>query len=380
MRSDEQGPQLTQLAPLFAVVAAAVGATASASVLNGDEYGRVNLLFSLLLFALIPAASIILTLGFMLLGRRSGIASLLINLRVIPARFYPMLSTATDHKRQHAKLFYLSQIIVLAFALGTLVGFVVLLLTSDVSFVWRSTLLDAANLLPALDLISTPWFFWPNAQATLSMLTETQDYRLAETPIAGAYLGQWWRFLLAAQLCYSVAPRLILLLFAKHRLSKLSADDSYIGQPDSKKQAPVLARNQADPIAESTTQIEAGALIIDWAHTPAALVADIKQRLAATSTYRRPEVDSLVSFLKSSDKLSRKTVVILVRSWEPPLGELADFLKESIELESTAIYLTPIDWRDDALTAPRKIHELEWRRFCATQNHCYHLSLVEASE
>ncbi len=374
MQANVQGPHLIQLAPLFAAVATAIGATASTSILSGDDYGRVNLLFSLLLFALLPALSFLTTLVLLLLGRSSGVASLLIKLRIIPMRFYPTLTSTLEQKRQRASLFYLSQLIILAFAVGTLLGFILLLLTSDVSFVWRSTLLDAAALLPSLELLSTPWSFWQEALPSLSMLSETQDFRLADTPEQGAYLGHWWRFLLAAQLSYSLIPRVLLLCFARQRLRQLSASEANAKQSLNLDPAVTASMHQADQFADSVTNIAPGAILIDWAHTPTTLLDSIGRRLSVSATYPRPSTPTLALFRDSLDG-KNQPIVFLVRSWEPPLGELADFIADEAD-----VYLAPIDWLDNELTPPRKTHVLEWRRFCATKKHCLPLSLVEASE
>lgn len=367
MQTAQQAPRLTQLAPLLATVAAAMGAGASASVLSGDSLGRVNLLFSLILFTLLPAASILVTAVLMLFGRRGGVASLLVSLRLIPLHTQRSLAGLSPFdSATRAALFTLSQSIALAFGGGVLAGFLLLLLTSDVNFVWRSTLLDAATLFPVLDALALPWRFWESAQPSLAILSASQDFRLGAAPSQETLLGSWWRFLLAAQLCYSLLPRALLLLYARgqQRAAGLNTQTREIGVREESPRSPAPKQ---ELLADTVDAIPAGATLIDWAHTPETLLARIAAQLEAAVTLAREQATSIEEI--------DSPVVILVRSWEPPLGELADFMSGS-----GALYIAPIDWREQTLVAPSETHELEWRRFCATREHCAHLLLRDLLE
>ena len=54
----------------------------------------------------------------------------------------------------------------------------------------------------------------------------------------------------------------------------------------------------------------------------------------------------------------------MVKSWEPPLAELADRLND-FDSNSDKLIL-PLDWSDTGVRQPSLAHLDEWRRFAAT--------------
>jgi hypothetical protein len=53
---------------------------------------------------------------------------------------------------------------------------------------------------------------------------------------------------------------------------------------------------------------------------------------------------------------------VLVKSWEPPMGELRDFL-QSLPQPG---FVLPLDWHESQLRAVKASHLKEWRRFSAS--------------
>ena len=379
MQENKDSLALRAISVMIALIAFILGLLASVAALSGDEYGRVNLLLSLFLFALLPAFGLLATAVFLSLGRRSGIAALLLELRVTPKRFAALLARQGGAAQRQRILFSLSQGWLLSFAAGNLLGFALMLLAMDISFVWRSTLLEASDLLPVLDFVAMPWNFWSAAQPSLEMLSQTQDFRLQGSPNDANYVGQWWRFLLAAQLCYSLLPRTLLWLIAKNRLTRktetLSAELNLNGAAEK----PI---SEIDRLAESVTEIPVDSILFDLAHTPDSLLSDIGERLQVATIHRTP-VD-LHSQLQRVDYANSPALVVLVRSWEPPLAELADSLREELTAEQQSnLFIAPIDWvsapqKNERLVEPQVAHTQEWRRFCASAVDCTHLSLSGA--
>jgi hypothetical protein len=379
LQENKDSLALRAISVMIALIAFILGLLASVAALSGDEYGRVNLLLSLFLFALLPAFGLLATAVFLSLGRRSGIAALLLELRVTPKRFAALLARRGGAAQRQRILFSLSQGWLLSFAAGNLLGFALMLLAMDISFVWRSTLLEASDLLPVLDFVAMPWNFWSAAQPSLEMLSQTQDFRLQGSPNDANYVGQWWRFLLAAQLCYSLLPRTLLWLIAKNRLTRktetLSAELNLNGAAEK----PI---SEIDRLAESVTEIPVDSILFDLAHTPDSLLSDIGERLQVATIHRTP-VD-LHSQLQRVDYANSPALVVLVRSWEPPLAELADSLREELTAEQQSnLFIAPIDWvsapqKNERLVEPQVAHTQEWRRFCASAVDCTHLSLSGA--
>jgi hypothetical protein len=379
LQENKDSLALRAISVMIALIAFILGLLASVAALSGDEYGRVNLLLSLFLFALLPAFGLLATAVFLSLGRRSGIAALLVELRVTPKRFAALLARQGGAAQRQRILFSLSQGWLLSFVAGNLLGFALMLLAMDISFVWRSTLLEASDLLPVLDFVAMPWSFWSAAQPSLEMLSQTQDFRLQGSPNDANYVGQWWRFLLAAQLCYSLLPRTLLWLIAKNRLTRKTETLSTELNQNVAAEKPI---SEIDRLAESVTEMPVDSILFDLAHTPDSLLSDIGERLQVATIHRTP-VD-LHSQLQRVDYANSPALVVLVRSWEPPLAELADSLREELTAEQQSnLFIAPIDWvsapqKNERLVEPQVAHTQEWRRFCASAVDCTHLSLSGA--
>ena len=381
MQKNEHFLRLRSHSVALGLIALTLGLLASVAVLRGDDFGRVNLLSSLSLFALLPSIGLVVTLLLLFLGRRNGIAALLIELPLAPKTLTSLLLTQRNGVRRQTALFSLSQSLVLAFATGNLLGFVLMLLATDVSFVWRSTLLDAATLFPILDTLASPWRWWQAAQPSLEMLNQTQDFRLQGASLEGNYVGQWWQYLLAAQLCYSIVPRALLWLFANNKF-KRAAQLQDSEQDPSHQLAVVTPAPESDKLAASVSEIPANAVLFDCAHTSDALLSKIEKSLRVSASYKAPT--SFDFTLDGISPTSTPSFVVVVRSWEPPLAELADSILAAFTAEQRQnLFIAPIDWESnqqqgDHLIQPTVAHTQEWRRFCESALGCTHLALFEA--
>ena len=381
MQKNEHFLRLRSHSVALGLIALTLGLLAGVAVLSGDDFGRVNLLYSLSLFALLPSIGLVVTLLLLFLGRRSGIAALLIELPLAPKTLTSLLLTQRNGVRRQTALFSLSQSLVLAFATGNLLGFVLMLLATDVSFVWRSTLLDAATLFPILDTLASPWRWWQAAQPSLEMLNQTQDFRLLGASLEGNYVGQWWQYLLAAQLCYSIVPRALLWLFANNKF-KRAAQLQDSEQDPSHQLAVVTPAPESDKLAASVSEIPANAVLFDCAHTSDALLSKIEKSLRVSASYKAPT--SFDFTLDGISPTSTPSFVVVVRSWEPPLAELADSILAAFTAEQRQnLFIAPIDWESnqhqgDHLIQPTVAHTQEWRRFCESALGCTHLALFEA--
>jgi hypothetical protein len=381
LQKNEHFLRLRSHSVALGLIALTLGLLAGVAVLSGDDFGRVNLLYSLSLFALLPSIGLVVTLLLLFLGRRSGFAALLIELPLAPKKLASLLLTQRSGVRLQTALFSLSQSLVLAFAMGNLLGFVLMLLATDVSFVWRSTLLDAATLFPILDTLASPWRWWQAAQPSLEMLNQTQDFRLQGASLEGNYVGQWWQYLLAAQLCYSIVPRALLWLFANNKF-KRAAQLQDSEQDPSHQLAVVTPAPESDKLAASVSEIPANAVLFDCAHTSDALLSKIEKSLRVSASYKAPT--SFDFTLDGISPTSTPSFVVVVRSWEPPLAELADSILAAFTAEQRQnLFIAPIDWESnqhqgDHLIQPTVAHTQEWRRFCESALGCTHLALFEA--
>ena len=86
MQKNEHFLSLRSLSVALELIALTLGLLASVAVLSGGDFGRVNLLYSSSLFALLPSIGLVVTLLLLFVGRRSGIAALLIELPIAPKK------------------------------------------------------------------------------------------------------------------------------------------------------------------------------------------------------------------------------------------------------------------------------------------------------
>lgn len=328
-------------------------------VLAGDAQGRVNLLYVLMLYAFLPVLALLLSLLLWLSGSSKGLVSGLFELPILPRQFSAEVVALAGSGSRKAWLFYQTQCVTLSFAGGGVLVYLLLLLGSDISFVWRSTLLEATDLLPLLNSLAIPWLFWPEAQPGLELLQQTQDFRLSAQPTNAPVMGQWWKFILAAQCTYNLLPRMLMLLLTRYRY--LQQAESHSRQATNGQTSSRLNTGQDErslmPIVYSATTPY---VLLNWANAPAVCQQLVASRLGVPDNTLA--VDPLA--VLDQGQLLSHAVVVLVKSWEPPLAELGDYL---LTLPgSGSRYLLPIDWSEQQVVTIRSNHLDEWRRFCST--------------
>ncbi len=183
----------------LAVIAGIVIAGGS---LSYAPYGRINILWVWLIWAGLPALGSLFSLLFILVGSNRP---WLFRLGRNHLRWYP-----TPGQRLH--MIWLVQMLWCLVALGMLMGYLVLLLFSDLAFGWSSTILEDRNTISrAVHWLALPWWsLWPAAVPTESLVAATQYQRVVPGEGDPAMAGQWWRFLMASLLLYNLLPRAVL--------------------------------------------------------------------------------------------------------------------------------------------------------------------------
>lgn len=332
--------------------------TATAVLMVGDEFGKVNLIYLLLLFVLLPLFSLGLTLYCAVFNTPFNVTNLLLNFPFWPSAWLDSLSVLKRSQLQRPWLFYQGQKLALIFSVASLLAFFSLLLVSDVTFVWRSTLLSAEQLYPLLKMIAQPWFFIEAGQPLMLQVESSQDSRLIlNTDLA--ITGVWWRFIFLSQCFYVIFPRFLLLVWGYRNFKKASAahraddqDKDIIAHGIS----PVSEVVQLQEICCDTLNV-ADSIVLNWSILP----AQLKTRLF--SQFGEPLQLYNIGALAADNEVqaalqdSRKKL-ILVAAWEPPMGELEDIMRE------TSGTLLVLDWNEEGFKAVESQHLDEWRRFC----------------
>lgn len=357
---------MRQISTLLSVAGLLAGFVVAISVLSGDEQGRVNLLYLLLLFVFLPAGGLLLSVVYLFRQSGRGLAGWILELPLWPVGVRrEMLALQPGYERKYW-LFYETQLLALAFALGGLLAFLILLAGTDISFVWRSTLLNATDLLPLLQILALPWRFWTDAQPDLALLQQSQDFRLAEPQFTAARLGQWWKYAIAAQITYTLLPRALLALVAHSLFQRRNAaaqkrPGHRVLHVDAMNIVPM--QGKLAPLAGSVPE---DYVMIDWANIPPTIKAALEKRFGQPGSFLQagpltePEA-------RLSNRARDVAVVVMVKAWEPPMGELGDYLLKVKPASSDAPgLLLPLDWDGEGLRPVKDVNLREWRRFCGT--------------
>lgn len=332
-----------------------LGLLLSWGVLSGDAQGRVNIGYLLFVYLLVPLTSLIVSVISLALGRGVNLARLAAHVPLWSPRGRTHLHQFAQRGIDKPWFFLQSQAAAVAFSLASLAVFFLQLLFTDVNFVWRSTLLSADALLPLLQAIAVPWWFWPEAQPSLSLLQATQDSRLQGVTGDVSAFARWWPFILATQLCYGLLLRGLLFLAALAWLLRQARRDA-MQRSVPPADAGTGWKSGPDALAPVTEEIATDVALVNWAGVDEALLQQLPglPGVADASLQAGPLADELAQ--QEAERWPGQQLLVL-KAWEPPMGELSDYLQH------TRGYLLPIDWRDGRLCAPRRQHLDEWRYF-----------------
>lgn len=253
-----------------------------------------------------------------------------------------------------------SQLFALSFNIGALLCAFFLVTSSDLAFVWSTTLtISDQTFHQLLSTLSTPWSsLLPNAAPTLDLVSASRYYRLEEGSLSGmaanpqlsAALGQWWRFLLVALTCYGLLPRLFTLGFSWYRLryQLRKALCNISGAPEllSRMNSPLVSTSAIQPeqalvMTPPNTSIKPAVAhqvllqgpIIDWSgacndqhaiHTALTALGVQMQEFLPAGGKQSSQQDS--ALIKSLCRNSTTMIAIIVKAWEPPMLDIMDFI------------------------------------------------------
>jgi len=335
-----------------------LGVIISWSVFSGDSLGRVNLIHLIFLYVFFPILSLAFSTMSLIFGKGFNFSQIVGYLPFLskPIKRFFLLQS----QKENTKLifFYQSQLAALSFSFASLLVFILLLLSSDINFVWRSTLMDANFIYPLLKWIAMPWQFWSGAQPDLLLLIATQESRLMAHQAIGINFGDWWRFILAGQIFYAVLLRSVTYIIARLVLGYR------LGQAKSLPISSTRGYDNIDyPLAEVVQDVSKNYCLTNWGGLPESLEQLVTSKLSfAQGSLLKAGPLASVSEQLIAERW-QETQVVLVKGWEPPMGELADYL------DNGKGYLLPLDWKQDKLIPLDDFHLDEWRRFIQPFTH-----------
>ncbi|MBE02025.1 DUF2868 domain-containing protein [uncultured Marinobacter sp.] len=361
----------------FAGAGAVLGIVAMAGLLFYDGSQRINvtviLAFVLLQLALALATTLQAVIGWQpwrWLGRRLRLP----DAPPVHARLRPLFMARA------------AQAGGTAFALSALATLLILVVVEDLAFGWSSTLTLASDRYLALvRALASPWgWLWPQAVPTRELVEGTRFFRAGPGPEATdpALWGQWWPFVTLLWCTWVLLPRLSLLVFS-HWLLRWRASGLLARHPA--RQA--LLRRMANPTIDSGHDqagdgllpeppagrrpgpVPASDLAIAWAgaaepRLPSALARLDGRYYRAGGRASLAEDDAVLAEVGTRlDVAAPPPVLVLTRGWEPPTGELQDFLLAARAQwpGSARVVLVPL--ADPSEPAPGQRWLAPWQRF-----------------
>jgi len=320
------------------IVGGCIGFFLSWLVLSGDQQGRVNIFYLLLVYLLIPLLSVIASLVSLFLGKGINLARLLSMLPIWTFQSRNLIRKIQQLNLDKYWFLMQSQAAAIAFSLASLITFFILLLVTDLNFVWRSTIIQPNDLLPILETVASPWSFWSAAQPDLALLEMTQDSRLTNTSGVFTGYGAWWKFILATQLCYSLLTRILLIIWTRWWLKSTAKADI---EKSLQRQIHQHNPNPEEKIESSSLihQLPETLMINNWDQIPPQILAMLPQLDLSDN--------KLITNNWQTNNINHSEQLVIVKAWEGPLGELEDYLQQGHG------YLLPLDWKGYSLVKPQ---------------------------
>lgn len=361
---------------LLGLVGVALGAAAASAGLAYDGSHPVNLIAVLMLLVGLPGIFLLLTL-LLLPGRMPGLGwlqQLLASLNVgqwLTRWLSYKIATTSDSLSAHDGLglgalsgwrasrsatarvgkwlmLAISQAFTIGFFVGALGALLALVSFTDLAFGWSTTLeLSPQTLVHWVQTSAAPWAAWlPQAAPSTELILQSQYFRAAGSSANAQQLGGWWPYLVMCLLIYGLLPRLLLLLLSRWRLADatqhLLLDDPQVVALFERLQTPWVERSISAPETDIGTGLaqppasvalpEGRYALVVW--NQAAAISPIRAWLRGLSVELDASPLQLSGHRAATEGLSGLTeqlaevqhLLVVTKSWEPPLLELHDLL------------------------------------------------------
>ncbi|WP_417565371.1 DUF2868 domain-containing protein [Marinobacter sp.] len=254
----------------------------------------------------------------------------------------------------------------LCFAVSGLVTLLVMVVVQDLAFGWSTTLeTPAANYHQLVQLIAAPWaWLWPSAAPDLALIEATRFFRAdaENASLDPALWGQWWPFFTMLWATWVLLPRLLLWLLTsvliRNRARRLTSSHPAMHALLYRMETPALdtgnEHNDADDLPD--TRIRDNLLplpdsdtLLCWAgagepELPETLRCGKQLIVPAGGRASLTEDEQALNQIADHLKTGGNNVILLTRCWEPPTGELQDFLESARGLwpRGTRVALLPL--------------------------------------
>ncbi|MBZ2169609.1 DUF2868 domain-containing protein [Marinobacter sp. F4216] len=273
----------------------------------------------------------------------------------------------TVHRIQPALMARASHLGGLSFAVTGLLTLLMMVVVQDLAFGWSTTLNTAADSYHRmLQTVSTPWgWLWPAAVPDLSLVEATRFFRAGnpDSALNPAQWGQWWPFVVALWGFWVLLPRLLLSLLSgqiiRSKARRLLAAHPGMNALLYRMETPTIdtgnEHNDAADMPDTQTPtglspLPESSLLLAWA---GAGDPELPQSLTGPDTRifraggRASLAEDHAAIAGIGERLADQpgaTVLVVTHCWEPPTGELQDFLETALDNwpQHTPVHLVPL--------------------------------------
>lgn len=275
-----------------------------------------------------------------------------------------------------------------SFAVTGVLTLLLMVVVQDLAFGWSTTLdTGASGYHQLLTTLAAPWAaIWPAAVPDLTLVEATRFFRTAAgasaDTIAPERWGHWWPFVTMLWISWVLVPRLLLtlvsMLLLRRKARQLLDNHPAMHALLYRMETPTLEtgnhHNDAADLPDTGTNatlqpLPDSDLLLCWAgagepELPQTLVSE-QTRLfrAGGRASLADDQAALADIAECVTESLEPAVVVVTRSWEPPTGELEDFLTSARELWPTGTRVALVPLSLDYEREPEQHQLNQWLRF-----------------
>ena len=363
LKSETFLTHFSTISTILAFIFLLIGFLTGIGLLSYSGHEPVNIVYYLLVAMVLPVISLLLSTFSMI---SDGLLSRFFNLffplhwieKVVEFLPFNNKIELSEIKLSSAltKWMFLNriQLFSLLFSFGLLIALVLMVIAKDIAFGWSTTLqISDESFQSILESIGFLWQpFLPNSIPSLELVEISHYFRLGERldnqMIHNANkLGAWWQFLAMTTLVYAIFLRFIVWIFSRYGYQQQLNRDflalksvqrllkefttPYVStkSPKIEKHLEIIQETEEEQITETPHQ--GYPHIIGWNFSISEMqLANDSKSIRSLSV---ETVGGSNSFRKDEQIANAidGTVLLYVKSWEPPTMDFVDFLEMLIE-------------------------------------------------
>lgn len=274
------------------------------------------------------------------------------------------------------------------FAIAGLITLLIMVLLQDLAFGWSTTLdTNASTYHAIIAAIAVPWaWIWPAAVPEIGLVEATRFFRAStgQNDINPAIWGQWWPFIAMLWTTWALFPRCVLYFFsgilirrkARRLLAKHPAMRALMYRMETETLETGYEHNDASDLPDLQNQLvptplPKATIMLTWAgagNLALPVVLTEAKSMHAKIGGKRTLLEDQTTLEQVATQLGKGTnrfVLIVTQCWEPPTGELEDFINKAKELwpEGARIVLVPLA---NTISCEPEQHQVQqWLRFAS---------------